>query len=395
MKKQTDPTSIQVLFAKYTKGKASAEETAILFGHIGESQNDAEITNLLATELDETDAETAYNPLWEIPLKNIKNQLLEKEEMSTQKPSIKIWPLLAAISAAVIILALGGYFLVAKNEIVNDYQHLTAHDIQPGKVGATLTLANGKKISLSNVASGEIIKESGISILKTADGQVVYQIQSEKGADNKFNTLTTAIGQTYMITLPDQTKVWLNAASSLTYHTSPTAANGLRKVKLTGEAYFEVAKDKAHPFIVESGTQQIEVLGTHFNVNAYEDEQVFRTTLLEGSIKIANHNQSQILSPGTQATNSANGIKLSSVDTEFAVAWKNNNFTFDRLDIKEIMRMIARWYDVDVVYKDEIPAGTFWGSVSRFDKISKALIPLEATGNVHFKIEGRTIYVYR
>ena len=393
MKKQTDPTSIQLLFAKYTKGEASAAETADLFKHIGENQNDTEINNLLAAELDGTDAEE-YDPQWEAPLKKIKNQFFHEESLSTQKPSIKLWQRLAAISAAVVILIIGGYFLTAKHEIVNNYYHLTAHDIQPGKVGATLTLANGNKINLNNTASGEIFKESGISILKTADGQVVYRIQSKKESENEFNTLTTAIGQTYMITLPDQTKVWLNAASSLTYHTLATA-NGQRKVKLTGEAYFEVAKDKAHPFIVESGTQRIEVLGTHFNVNAYADEQVFKTTLLEGSIKIANQNDFKILSPGTQAASSVSGIKLSPVDTEFAVAWKNNNFTFNRLDIKEIMRMIARWYDVEVVYKDEIPAGTFWGSVSRFDKISKALIPLEATGNVHFNIEGRTIYVYR
>jgi len=394
MKKQTDPTSIQILFEKYTKGEASAAETADLFKHIGENQNDAEMNNLLAAELDATDAEPEYDPSWELPLKNIKNQYFQKQALSTQKSSIKLWPRLAALAAAVAIFIIGGYFLTAKHEIVNDYRHLTAHDIQPGKVGATLTLANGSKINLNHASSGEIFKESGISILKTADGQVVYQIQSKKGAENQFNTLTTAIGQTYMVTLPDQTKVWLNAASSLTYHASATV-NGQRRVKLTGEAYFEVAKDKAHPFIVESGTQQIEVLGTHFNVNAYEDEQVFKTTLLEGSIKIANQDQVKILLPGMQASSSSKGIQLSSVDTEFAVAWKNNNFTFERLDIKEIMRMIARWYDVDVVYKGEIPEGTFWGSVSRFDKISKALIPLEATGNVHFNIEGRTIYVYR
>ncbi|KQR66965.1 hypothetical protein [Pedobacter sp. Leaf176] len=134
MKKQTDPSSIEFLFAKYTKGEASASETADLFRHIGENQNDAEMNNLLAAELDATDAEPEYDPSWELPLKKIKNQYFQKPALSTQKPSIKLWPRLAAIGAAVAILIIGGYFLTAKHEIVNDYRHLTAHDIQPGKV---------------------------------------------------------------------------------------------------------------------------------------------------------------------------------------------------------------------------------------------------------------------
>jgi len=388
-------SSIQELFAKYVKGETSVEEMTLFFERIAEKEHDAEVTSLLDAEIEDTAFSDEYDPAWETTLHKIKSQIAEIPVVSVTKRSIPLWSRIAAIAsiAAVIVIAFGIYLLTGR-EMKADYTHLTANDIAPGKMGATLTLANGKKISLSGAANGEIAKESGLSISKTADGQVIYEVQAGQSKSSALNTLTTAIGETYIITLPDQTKVWLNAASSLTYNPALTV-NGLRKVKLSGEGYFEVAKDKDHPFIVESGTQSIEVLGTHFNVNAYPDESAYRTTLLEGSVKVEDKGQIKVLQPGNQAANSHGKINLSRVDPEFAVAWKSNNFVFDRLDIKEIMKMIARWYDVEIIYKEEIPAGIFWGSVSRFDNISKVLIPLEATGDVHFKIEGRKIYVSR
>jgi len=387
-------SSIQPLFAKYVKGETSAEETTLFFDRIAEKEYDAEVISLLDAEIEDTAFADEYDPAWENTLHKIKSQLAEIPVVSVTKRSIPLWSRMAAIAGVAAVLVAFGIYLLTGPERKADYTHLTANDIAPGKMGATLTLANGKKISLNGAANGEIAKESGLSISKTADGQVIYQVKAGQSNSNALNTLTTAIGETYIITLPDQTKVWLNAASSLTYNPALTV-NGLRKVKLSGEGYFEVAKDKNHPFIVESGTQSIEVLGTHFNVNAYPDESAYRTTLLEGSVKVQDKGQTRLLQPGNQAANSHGNINLSRVDPEFAVAWKSNNFVFDRLDIKEIMQMIARWYNVEIIYKEEIPAGIFWGSVSRFDNISKVLIPLEATGDVHFKIEGRKIYVSR
>jgi transmembrane sensor len=384
-------SSIPELFAKYIKGETTEQETALLFEQIAESKYDADVTSLLDAELIDTPFESDYNPAWESALINIKSQAGVTPVVAVQKNNVRLWTRISG-AAAILLIAFGTYFILPKKE--PNYEHLTANDIPPGKVGATLTLANGKKINLKDAANGEIVKESGLSITKSADGQVVYLTQPGQSNDDALNTLSTAIGETYKITLPDQTKVWLNAASSLTYNPALTA-NGIRRVKLTGEGYFEVAKDKDHPFVVESGNQSVEVLGTHFNVNAYQDEKAYRTTLLEGSIKIEDHGQSKVLVPGDQASNISGDIKLNQVDPEFAVAWKSNNFVFDRLDIKEIMKMISRWYNVEVIYKEEIPSGTFWGSVSRFDNISKVLIPLEATGDVHFKIEGRRIYVLR
>ena len=432
--------SVSDLFTKYLNEDTSVQEKSDLFKQIAESEYDEALSSLLDAELRNTTAATDYNPAWERTLVSIKSKagftLVDGTESTASAPAvtttetpslsgtietippteaiptidtiptlspptkhnIRLWNTIAKI-AAVLLVVVGIYFF---NEYQKEpsYEHLTANDIPPGKIGATLTLANGKKINLADAANGEIIKESGASISKTANGQLVYNAPSGQSSSNgpntsnALNTLTTAIGETFILTLPDQTKVWLNAASSLTYNPNLTS-NGIRKVTLTGEGYFEVAKDKDHPFIVESGNQSVEVLGTHFNVHAYQDEKAYRTTLLEGSIKITDQGQSKVLAPGDQASNSSGHIKLTQVDTEFAVAWKSNNFVFDRLGIKEIMKMISRWYNVEVIYKDNIPSGTFWGSVSRFDNISKVLIPLEATGDVHFKIEGRKIYVLR
>lgn len=391
---QTDHPTLQILFAKYINGEASVAETEHLFKLIGSHKHDVEIALLLDGELEETGFEEAYNPAWDVTLKKIKDRAFELPVGAHKKRAVQLWPRIFLAAAAVALIVFGVYFFNYDTSKVNRADHLTVNDIAPGKVGATLTLANGKKIRLGDAANGEIAKESGIVISKTADGQVVYEIKSDRGNPNSINTLSTAKGETYILTLPDQSKVWLNAASSLTYSAALTE-QGTRRVRLSGEAYFEVAKDKAHPFIVESGNQEIRVLGTHFNVNAYKDQKVYRTTLLEGSVRISDHGQVKVLEPGDQATNSDGNVKLNKVDTELAVAWKSNNFSFDRLDIKEIMRNIERWYNVEVIYKEEIPPGTFWGSVSRFDNISKVLIPLEATGNVHFEIEGRKIYVYR
>lgn len=390
---QKESSAIEVLFTKYTRGEATTEETFRLFKLIGSGKHDVDISELLASELDHTAPADKYETNWEASLIRIKAQALEPKRSLLKRKYISLWPRILTAGAAILILAIGiNYFMSRENS--HSYEHLTQHDIAPGKVGATLTLANGKTINLGSISRGESIEENGIVISKTSDGQLLYQNRSNKNDVQDLHTLSTALGQTFTLTLPDQTKVWLNAASSLTYH-STLKDKGVRRVQLKGEAYFEVAKNKSRPFLVESGTQTVEVLGTHFNVNAYADEKTYRTTLLEGSVKITDHTQSRILLPGYQAATLNGEIRLSQVDTDFAVAWKSNNFTFDRLDIKEIMRMIARWYDVEVVYKEEIPSGKFWGSVSRFDHISKVLIPLEATGNVHFKIEGRKVYVYR
>jgi ferric-dicitrate binding protein FerR (iron transport regulator) len=297
---------------------------------------------------------------------------------------------LIAIAATIVaVFTAGLLFFTNRSEKVTIASR-QANEIKPGRNGATLTLSNGKKILLSNATNGELAEEAGIAISKTADGKLVYEIQSPSDGTDKINTISTDKGETYQLRLPDGTNIWLNAASSLTY-CSTLLKDGVRSVKLDGEAYFEVAKDKYHPFIVETDHQQVEVLGTHFNVSAYLDEPFIKTTLLEGAVRL---NHATILKPDDQATVGLSGkIAVEQVDVQEAVAWKNGKFIFISEDITSVMRKLSRWYNVEVVYKNKCSAATFTGVISRYDDISRILNKINYTGAVHLTIEGRRIVV--
>ncbi|HEY9197254.1 MAG TPA: FecR domain-containing protein, partial [Mucilaginibacter sp.] len=229
---------------------------------------------------------------------------------------------------------------------------------------------------------------------KTADGRIVYNAEDGAGADKAgMNTMTTPRGGQYWVVLPDGSRVLLNAASSLTY---PTAFNGNeRRVELTGEAYFEVAHNPAKPFRVSSSGQMVEVLGTHFNINAYQDEAAVKTTLLEGRVKVraADKNKVRFLQPGQQSVVNAQTFEVNTVETDEAVAWKDGQFVFEGDNIQHIMRMISRWYDVEISYAGTPPDDNFGGNVSRFSNVSEVLKALQLTGKVRFQIEGRKITV--
>jgi transmembrane sensor len=269
--------------------------------------------------------------------------------------------------------------------------------IRPGGNNAYLTLSNGKKIALNDKKDGVLAMQNGVQILKTGDGRITYSVTgTNMVTDNSYNVIETPKGGQYQITLPDGTRVWLNAASSLKY---PSAFKGNeRKVELSGEAYFEVSKNKAMPFKVMTNTQTVEVLGTHFNINGYSEELVTKTTLLEGSVSVKNnHNTtSVVISPGQQARIMANvndKIGVVEADTEEVMAWKNNYFRFNNENIKSVMRKISRWYDVNVEYEGNISDEEFNGTISRTKNIAQVLEMLEDTKSVHFKVEGRRIVV--
>jgi ferric-dicitrate binding protein FerR (iron transport regulator) len=290
-------------------------------------------------------------------------------------------------------MVLGLYFFNYKNDKGAHSDNLTVQDRNPGSFGATLTLANGKKIKLSDAANVEIAKEAGISVTKTADGQLVYEIKETIGHPDQMNTLSTAKGETYILTLPDKSKVWLNAASSLTYSASLNE-HGMRRVKLEGEAYFEIFKDKVHPFIVQTANQEVEVLGTHFNVNSYKDEPGIATTLLEGSVKVIAGGSLKIIKPGEQAINKSGTMEVRKVDLDDVVDWKNGDFYLNHIDFKIAMRKIARWYDMEIIYDENVPDNMESGGwISRDKPLSTVLKSIEASGLVKFKVEGRKIYV--
>lgn len=309
---------------------------------------------------------------------------------------------IAAVAASIAILLGVGTLIFAPHKIASDKDNeptAYANDVDPGSDKAILTLANGTKINLSDARSGSLLSQSGIEIIKADDGTLVYKVAGSKSNTLAYNTITTPKGGQYKIVLPDGTRVWLNAASSLTYRTSLNDGRGERKVNLVGEAYFEVIKNKKMPFIVKTDKQEVIVLGTHFNINSYTDEPDTKTTLLEGAVSIsAPHGKKggTILKPGDQAVNNGAEINVKKIDTSMAVAWKNNEFVFRNESLESIMRKVARWYDVEIVYENnEVAKELFGGTISRYDKISKVLLALEGTGDVKFKVQGRKILITR
>ena len=263
-----------------------------------------------------------------------------------------------------------------------------------------LTLADGTQVTLNEQANGEIAKQAGASITKTADGQLIYTAKANPSGKATNNTISTPRGGQYQVDLPDGTRVWLNAMSSLTF---PTTFKGNRRlVRLKGEGYFEVAKLEKMPFMVVADKQTVLVYGTHFNVNSYADEGSTKTTLLEGSVDVSSVDQQQApkaifriarLKPGQQAEFSNGSLKVQPADVEEAVAWKNGKFKFSNENIESLMRKVARWYDVDVEYKGKISKEGFGGQVSRSRNVSEILEVLQLTRLVHFEIEGRRIIV--
>jgi ferric-dicitrate binding protein FerR (iron transport regulator) len=304
-------------------------------------------------------------------------------------------PRIAAAASILIGLSLSGYFFLHKQPAQQISQN-KVQDIAPGGNKAILTLSNGQKVSLTDAENGNIAQQSGTQIKKAQNGQVVYLANSlsTKGANAKevvYNTISTPRGGQWQLILPDGSRVWLNAASSITFPTAFTSNN--RIVKITGEAYFEVVHNAAKPFRVTTKDQTIEDIGTHFNINAYDDEGSIRTTLVEGSVKVSNATGSATLTPGQQSiVQNDNKIVVTQADLDEAIAWKNGLFHFDRADIQTIMREFARWYDVDVQYNGNIPRMAFNGNIDRNSNASVALQVLSVAG-VNFKIEGKKIIV--
>ncbi|MNK14787.1 fec operon regulator FecR [compost metagenome] len=369
---------IKNLIAKYQDGTASQEERLV----VDEWYNF--ITKKEASKPVDFDVISAKDAIWS-------RLSLDIQEPKKNK---SLYLYVAGLAAAIALILSGVYFFFtatppADKPMVKNEQR---NDVGPGKFGATLTLANGRKIRLADVSKGELAKEAGISISKTADGQLVYSVEKSVSVENAVNTIATANGEIYEIHLPDGTLIHLNAASSLTYKTS-LVENGKRVVSLKGEGYFEVAKDKQHPFIVKTDKQEVEVLGTHFNISSYADDEVEKTTLLEGSIRLRTAGISRILKPGQQGKLRNGKLTVVETDTDLAVAWKNNEFMFESERIEDLMKMVERWYNVEVIYVGEKTTERFSGGVSRFDNISKVLNIVEATGASHFTVKGRKIYV--
>lgn len=372
---------IELLAKKWQDGTITNEEKSE-FNNWYNSFDD----NDLAYDADETPA-----MLKERLLRNIH----QRENISFKR---KLQPVayvrIAAAALLLIFLSIGAYLLLSRPT-----NKLIAKNIQkdrlPGKNKAVLTLANGLKISLDDATKGELAKQSGITITKAANGQIIYTVADKLLANAQqpvYNTIETPRGGQIKVNLPDGTKVWLNAASVIKF---PTSFSGNeRNVTLDGEAYFEVAHNAKKPFNVFAAGAQVHVLGTHFNVNAYKDEDTLKTTLLQGSVKLTYNNAGVVLKPSQQGKiyGGGTGLRVAAVDTSVVMAWKNEMFEFDNTDLHSLMRQISRWYNIEVAYESGVPNDVFFGSISRNSNLSKVLKILEL-GGVHFKIDNKKIVV--
>ena len=337
----------------------------------------------------------------------LRDQLLQKIKPASVVPLNRSWWARVAIAAAVILVISTGYYLLSehKSRQADNAGNLVQieQDILPGGDKAVLTLGDGTQILLDTAGNGTLSHQGNSRVMKLNSGQLAYNSsKSSTTSSNEvlYNTITTPRGGQFQIVLPDGSKVWLNAASSLRFPTD--FVGGERLVEITGEAYFEVAKFSspvtsgkgAMPFIVQlTDGSQVKVLGTHFNINAYADEASVNTTLLEGSVLVKKGKSIRKLAPGQQARMNASGMNIiNGVDLEQVVAWKNGLFNFHEESLQSAMRQISRWYDVEVVFDKGIPDIRFGGKIQRNLKLQQIINGLE-DAEVHFRIEGKKLIV--
>lgn len=371
-----DRKEFEHLAAQFLKGKLSTEEERRLFEHYDALQQEERSWDESAMGVKDEVQNVVYG--------KVLQELAEYREPDQYRRSIFLsWKAVAALIAIVSVAALFFYVKTpAEKPLKKETAPALVQDIGPGGNKAVLTLADGSQVTLDS-----------------AGPEAVYHMKAAApSAGNEqpsYNTISTPLSGQYQLVLADGSKVWLNAGSSIRFPIAFSQTE--RSVAIKGEVYFEIAKDKKRPFKVQSGTQRLEVLGTHFNVNAYDDEAEIKTTLLEGSLRVIGgvRGHTTILKPGQQArlSGSTGQMDVVKVDIEEAVSWKNGYFIFDNEEIHSVMRKISRWYGVEVVYANAQISENFGGTISKFENVSQVLKILEATGTIHFKIEGRKIIV--
>jgi transmembrane sensor len=372
-----------ILYEKYMSGNSSAEEEKLLHQF---QDNFQMLTG------DDPHAGTSGSVYGDVIFERISESIRKSKRRTTILHTTLKYAAVLILLTGIGYLSINYYQSAAPLTPVVKTAPIQSLPIEPGRATATLTLSDGSTVNLDTLKKGLIASAADLHIRKSAEGSIVY---SAKGSTttNSFNTIQVPAGGTYKVILPDGTSVWLNSASSLTY---PTNFQGKsRAVQLKGEAYFEVAKNAAKPFMVTVNDMTVTVLGTHFNVNAYQNKSDMKTTLLEGSVRLTHLAKDLVLRPGEQGTVSQKraAMQVSKVNTNKVMSWKNGYFMFQDDSIEDIMEQIGMWYDVDVEYRGDMRNKLFGGIYSRNKDINELLKGLELTGLVHFKIEGRRIIV--
>jgi ferric-dicitrate binding protein FerR (iron transport regulator) len=418
----TDSQHIIFLLEKYSSGQATSGEIDQLLTLLRTEQHDDTVVAFIATQLKTFEPGNAEDiAFWKNRLQGGAQQItgatvVENDANVVNMPVqsrpvhrvhfMRKWGWVAA--SVILMLGIGVYLLTTNTKKTPPpVAVVQAADIAPGKNGAVLTLADGTLVVLDSLGNGVVATQNGTQV-KLQGGALAYDATAAAKGEVAYNTMTTPKGRQFQVTLPDGTKVWLNAASSISY---PTAFTGNeRPVSLTGEAYFEVAKNPKMPFVVNIHLSdeenlgprkaKIEVLGTHFNVNAYDNEPTIKTTLLEGSVKVVNgqlsmvNTKTAILKPGEQAVLAPNSPLTidHSPDINKVMAWKNGLFNFEGASLAEIMQQIERWYDIEVAYEKAIPDIEFEGKMTRDVPLNDLLKMLERS-DIHFRIAGRKLTV--
>lgn len=367
----------KLMLNRFRTGNATGEEIAFL-----ESWFDLHDTE---EDLITTENEAAYEEM--------KARLKSRIDSEIAVPAaplkrLRVWRWVAA-AAIIAVIGTGAVFFLRQQPALQRQQARAYATGAP-----TLRLADGTVIALDSAAGGQIASQQGVVITKEKDGTLLYKTTStEKSDPDQQNVLSTPAGTKFKIVLPDNSTVWLNAASTLKYPAAFGAVN--RTVRLTGEAYFDIAADPARPFVVQAGQQSIQVLGTVFNVNAYPEDGLSKTTLLQGAVKVSHNDGSVVIQPGQQAIcegNTGNSIRTITADTEKETAWINNLFSFKNDNLPAVMRDVARWYNVQIRYSGHISEEKFSGEISRSSKLEDVLKILEING-ITFEVKDNVITV--
>ena len=374
------------LVQQYLSGQLTASQRGELFGWLESEGNrtafvDIVTPMMLASQERKEYSEEEWGEVLQVILGSDKVRETPVRRMSPSRSGMWL-----AAASVVVLVAIGGYWRYIHRE-PSQMPSIAVHDVAPGGNKAVLTLSGGRRLVLDSTAADTVLTE-GADIVANTGGRLAYKTGSSTDTEIAYNTLTTPRGGQYQLTLPDGTKVWLDAASSIKYPTTFTGKE--RVVTVTGEAYLEVAHLEHQPFKVMVGGRTIEDLGTHFNINAYDDEPTRKVTLLEGSVKV----EGVLLAPGEQAViDPVSGkINIQRVETDQVVAWVKGKLSMDNLDVREIMRQVSRWYDVDVVYEGSIPQGRFWGVINRNVALSNMLGVMRENG-IRVNLEGKKIIV--
>lgn len=366
-----DQQQAQNLLARFRSGELSEQEKALLESwYLDWEVNEG---------LDLSEAEVVYE---------LQQMRAGIPYLANGPKVVRLWPRLAAAASILLLLSTGAYFLLHQQP-AGQIAQTQAHDIAPGSNKATITLANGKQVAITGAKNGLLAHQGNTAINVQSAEEIAYKTNGSSN-ELEYNTMATPRGGQHSLILSDGTKVWLDAASSITF---PVAFIGnSREVKITGQVYFEVAHDARKPFSVTANGQTVTVLGTHFNINAYTDEAVIKTTLFEGSVKISAGGKQALLKPGQQAQFGHNHIDiLKDADTEEALAWHKGKFLFHSADMKTVLRQLSRWYDVDFVYQAQLADRHFSGGIYRSEALKIAdILKYE---KINFRVEGKKIII--